>query len=113
MKILSSMILAVALLTAPMTMVTGCKSTPQQIAYKSLKSVQVASVAALHVYGAAYRRGEIDADTKAKVHDLYARYQKAWSLAATAAQFNYSSPSTPELTAAVGELVEFIQTLRK
>lgn len=114
-KILSSVLLSIMLIVAPVAVIvsSGCKSTPQQIAYKSLRSVQQASVAALNIYGAAYKRGEIDETTRAKVLALYTKYQVAFSTAVTVAQFNYDAPSTPELTAAAMELINLVNTLRK
>ncbi len=114
-NLLTSILLAFVLLGVPAISFTGCATSQstKQIAYKSLKSVQQASVAALKIYGAAYQRGEITPETREKVLTLYVKYQAAFELASTAAQFNYESPSTAELTAAVSELIQLIQTLRK
>ena len=112
-NILSSVLLSLMLIAAPVVVTTGCQSTPQQIAYKSLKSVQQASVAALNIYGAAYKRGEVSAQKRAEVQELYVKYQAAFAAAAAAAHFNYDSPSTGELSALVGKLVEAVNTLRK
>lgn len=111
--LLISVFLAIGVLTSPVAL-TGCKTaSAEQIAYKSLKSVQQASVAALEIYGAAYRRGEISISERAKVEGLYRKYQAAFSVVATAARFDYNSPSTPELTAALTELIQLIQTFKK
>jgi len=113
MKTLHTALLLLGLSLAPLTFTTGCASaTPQQLTYKSLASVQTASLAGLKLYGEAHARGEIDAATRAKVQKLYADYQAAFALAETAAQFNYQSPAPAELTAALTELLTLIQTLK-
>ena len=82
MKTLHTALLLLGLPLAPLTFTTGCASaTPQQLTYKSLASVQTASLAGLKLYGEAHARGEIDAATRAKVQKLYADYQAAFALA--------------------------------
>ncbi len=94
------------------TLPIGCTTSQQTIAFKTLKSVQDASVAGLKIYGAAYRKGDVDDATRVHVHVLYGRYQAAFELAIDAARFNYNAPAPPDLTAACNDLLALIALLK-
>ena len=107
-----SVLLVIGLCTVPVV-ITGCQQTKQQIAYKSLKSVQEASVAGLIIYGNAFKAGKITPERREQVLEAYTRYQSAFALALDAAQFNWNAPAGPELTSLVTQLLDTINTFSK
>lgn len=109
--ILTSCILAAALVSVS---TTGCATTQstQKIIYKTLKSVQDASVAGLRIYGNAYAEGKITPEKKAQVDNLYKKYQAIFQTALDAAKLNYQAPVPQELTLAIQDLLNLINILK-
>lgn len=107
-----SIILVVGLCTVPVV-ITGCQQTKQQIAYKSLKSVQEASIAGLIIYGNAFKAGKITPERREQVLEAYTKYQAGFALALEAAQFNWNAPAGPELTTLVNLLLDTINAFSK
>lgn len=113
--IIAGLLITVAplVIVTPMAVTSGCTTSQKTVAYKTLKSVQDASVTGLEVYRAAYNRGEIDTDTRARVLDAYTKYQRTFSVAITAAQMDYSAPTPPEVAAALTELLNLVAVFQK
>lgn len=116
MKI-QALIAALLFTIAPLLVVTplmsGCTTSQKAVAYKTLKSVQDASVTGLELYRAAFNRGEIDAATRARVLDAYTKYQYSFAAAITAAQMDYNSPTPPEVAAALTELLNLVAVFKR
>ena len=74
------------LVVSPLLVTSGCTTPQKVVAFKTLKSVQNASVTGLELYGAACQRREVDAATQARVKDAYTKYQAVFALAIVAAQ---------------------------
>jgi phosphoribosylformimino-5-aminoimidazole carboxamide ribonucleotide (ProFAR) isomerase len=116
MKHLLSTILSVLLIAGLCTVpvvISGCTSSQQQVAYKSLKSVQEASIAGLIIYGNAFKAGKITPEKREQVLEAYTKYQAGFALALDAAQFNWNAPAGPELTSLVNLLLDTINTFSK
>lgn len=84
----------------------GCASSPRAIAFKTLSSVAHTVDAAMVAYADRVVAGKVDAATQAKVRDLKLRYEKAFLIAATAAQANLESATPTELANIAAALVE-------
>jgi len=113
MKKLLLLLTCLTLASAPVMLTTGCKMTYQQVTYKSLKSIQTASVTGLKLYGAAYRAGKIDADKRERILVAYTKYQTAFALAIEAAKFDFSAPASADLTNLCNELLLTINIFTK
>jgi len=113
--LIAALLFAIAppLIVTPLIVTSGCTTPQKTIAYKTLKSVQDASVAGLELYGAACRRNEVDAPTRALVKDAYAKYQAAFALAINAAQMDYSAPVPAALTEAVTNLLNLVAVFKR
>lgn len=100
------------LVVSPLLVTSGCTTPQKVVAFKTLKSVQNASVTGLELYGAACRRREVDAATQARVKDAYTKYQAVFALAIVAAQMDYAAPASADLTAAVSDLLNLIAVFK-
>jgi hypothetical protein len=110
---MKQLILILALAVMPLTMTTGCKTnTPQQIGFKSLASVQAATVVALEYYRVQFKAGKVTEAQRAQIATVYAQYQAAFALAATAAKMDFQQPATTELVNLANGLIQFIQLVK-
>ena len=110
---MKTILLILALAVMPLAMTTGCKTnTPQQIGFKSLASVQSATVLALEYYRVQFKAGKVNAAQRERIATIYAQYQSAFSLAAVAAKMDFSQPATTELVNLANGLIQFINALK-
>lgn len=126
MRILSSLILSVVLLSAPLTLTTGCKSTPQQIAYKStaslVHSVDVAmSGWADYVVAERQRIASLSPGDRlgassdllrreGNVLNAYAKYQ---AYMRSASHLVHDGQFSPDIVSAAATLLEIIKASKK
>ena len=113
--LIAALLFAIAplLIVTPLIVTSGCTTSAKTTAYKTLKSVQDASVAGLEMYGAACRRNEVDAATRARVRDAYSKYQSAFAVAIDVAQMDYSAPPPAALTEAVQNLLNLVAVFKR
>lgn len=110
---MKTILLILALAVMPLTLTTGCKTnTPQQIGYKSLASVQSATVLALEFYRVQFNAGKINAAQRERIAILYGQYQSAFSLAAVMAKMDFNQPATTELVNLANGLIQFIRAVK-
>lgn len=111
MKNSKKLLLALLLLCLPLAPVvfsTGCKTTQEQVAYKSLKVTWDTVHRAMLVYGELYREGKVPPETHAKVVAIHKRYRASMAIAIDAAQLDWSAPTSAELTALATQLCSLI-----
>ncbi len=110
---MKTILLILGLAVMPLTLTTGCKTnTPQQIGYKSLASVQSATVLALEFYRVQFNAGKVNAAQRERIAILYGQYQSAFSLAAVMAKMDFTQPATTELVNLANGLIQFINALK-
>lgn len=107
---MKALFLAIALALCPVVIVTqtGCQSTPQTVAYKSLRAVADGVDASMKAYARAVVAGRVGAETQAKVRDLHGRYQVSLNKAVQLARFDFNAPAPDELAALAADLTETI-----
>ena len=102
-----------ATLLAPASLTTGCKATPEQVAYKSLKVTWDTVHRAMLAYGELYRAGKVDPQTHAAVVQVHKRYRAAMNLAVDAAQLDWTAPTNVGLSDLAAQLLTLIGTIQK
>ena len=110
---MKTILLILAFAVMPLAMTTGCKTnTPQQIGYKSLASVQSATVLALEFYRVQFNAGKVNSAQRERIAILYGQYQSAFSLAAVMAKMDFNQPATTELVNLANGLIQFIRAVK-
>ena len=109
-KLLTSVVLALSLLTLPVVS-TGCRTqlSAQQIALKSLESTWQAVHAARQVYAEAYQAGLVDAETHARALRADAQFRAAFDAALDSAGLDWSEATPANVAIAAGSLLEIIR----
>jgi hypothetical protein len=110
------LLLAFLLCAAPLSLAvvqTGCTTTQKTATFNSLHATAVIVDNAYSAFWDLVVAGKVDAATQAKVQNIRAKYQAAFVLAVSAAQFDYTAPTPANVGALAADLVTTIQTLIK
>lgn len=106
--------LALLLLAAPLAVLnTGCQTTRQELAYKSIKTTWETVHASMQAYADLRVAGKVDDVAHAKVLDLHQKYQASMDLAIVTGGLDWMDPPTADLQEVAGKLIGLISTLRK
>lgn len=97
---------------ALMAFISGCASSPQAAAYKTLESVSKAEQAAMNIYGEAYRAGNVSPELRAKIRKAHEDYQSAMTAAIELARFDYSAPPSADVLALLNAVLTAIEPLK-
>jgi hypothetical protein len=103
--------LVVFLPLTPLT--TGCKTSPQEIAYRTLASIELTVDKSMTAYSDQVVKGAVDQPTQDKVKDIYGRYQTAFSAAVTAAKLNFNSQAPADVASLADSLVSIIGSITR
>lgn len=96
-----------------MVLNTGCKTTQQEVAYKTIKTTWETVHASMQAYADLRVAGKVPDQTHNQIADLHRKYQSAMSVAITAGGLNWNDPPTADLQALAARLIGLISTLRK
>lgn len=111
-----SLLLPCLLLLAPaagtLCLSTGCKHSPQTLAYKSLASVGASVDAAMLAYFDLVKQGKLSNDAQVQVMNLHMKYQPVFHTAVLAAKMDLNSVAPAELVTLATSLIDTINTLR-
>lgn len=116
MKKLFTALFCLSLLTATISLplvVGGCGTTKQQAAYKTIYSVQAATVAAYNAYLDAVVSGKAPTNNVPGVSKKFNQFQSATIVALDAAQWNTNSPASEQLSTLSADLISLIQSFSK
>lgn len=112
-RIFSILTLAACLMALTPIIQTGCTTTQQTVTYNTLYSVQKGVIAAYSGYNDLVVAGKIDAASLPSVAKAYQKYQVAYSLALSAAQFNPQAIAPPDVIQLANELLNAISLFTK
>jgi hypothetical protein len=101
-------LLTCGLLLLAITILPGCESSPQTVAYNTLKSVSDAVDGAMRAAADAHIAGAIDAADWARIAELHSQYRLAFAKAVTAASFDYRAAAPAEVAGLAAELTTVI-----
>lgn len=127
MKRIFQILLSLALFASPVAMITGCKTSPETVAYRSVASTATSVDTAMRAYSrwaareeaaiAALRPADMgtrEADLlrlDGKVLEAYTKYQSAMTFAEIGQRLSGAVP--PDVSAAASDLVRLIQESTK
>ncbi len=109
------LILVFALASFPVVFTgsTGCTTSQQAVAYKTLNITATSVDAGMKAFADAVVAGKVLPATQAKVRDLHGRYALAMQAAIAAAHFDTSAPAPDKLKALASELLTLISEALK
>lgn len=108
--IFAGLILA-GVLSAPLVF-TGCKTTDAQvIAFKTLKTTQIAVDRAMNVYAEAVVTGKVSVPDVARIDAAHARYRAGFRFAIAATRNDLSAVTPDDVARLSGELLTLIKNL--
>lgn len=91
----------------------GCAPTAQQVAYKSIYSVQKATLNSYEAYISAVINGKLATNHVPDVSKRFNEFQAASQVAITAAQWNTNAPASEQLSRMSADLINLIATITK
>lgn len=94
-------------------MITGCAQTAKQVAYKSIYSVQKATVASYQAYLGEVINGTVSTNHVPEVSKRFNEFQAATLVAVSAAQWNTNAPPSAQLSQLSADLIALIKTASK
>lgn len=100
-------------LAAVPVLVTGCGTTAQQVAYKSIYSVQKATVNSYEAYLEGVISGQLATNHVPVVSKRFNEFQAATLAAASAAQWNTNAPASEQMARLSADLINLIQTITR
>lgn len=92
---------------------TGCGTTKQEVAYKTIYTVQQATVAAYDAYISQVIAGRVPTNGVPAVSKAFDSFQAATRVAETAAQWNTNAPASSQLTTLSADLLSLIAAVSK
>lgn len=111
--LLSSMLLAVALLATP-AVTTGCQTSGRQVTYKTLMSLVLSVNAAEDAYVAALKQGlEVPEDVDMKLVEVDNEFRRAMSVAIRAAEMDWQAVASKELVDLATEIILTIEEITR
>jgi hypothetical protein len=96
----------------PLGVLTSGCATSRTIAYQTLASVEATVDAAMQRYADLVVRGQVPADTQAKVKQAYEAYQTAFHAAVTAAQLNVNSAAPADVAKLGDDVANLVRLLK-
>lgn len=94
-------------------LITGCGTTAQQVAYKSIYSVQKATVNSYEAYLEGVIAGQLATNHVPAVSQRFNEFQAATLAAAAAAQWNTNAPASEQMARLSADLIHLIQTVSR
>lgn len=113
-RLIALSLLILAGLCAPVVILeTGCNTTQQTIAYKTLYSLEQATTAAFDAYAGQVIKGTIPTNSLPQVSAKYNQFQAGMTLAVTLARNNTNALASASLAQESSELISLIQSITK
>lgn len=118
MKLISALLLAVALAVQPVVNV-GCQTPPEQraVVFQTLKAVKITAEGAVSLSAELYRDGKITAAQARQITDFYNehfyRHGSPFHVAVLAARSNLDSFASPDIAALAGQLIALVASFQK
>jgi hypothetical protein len=100
-------------LLMPVPLTTGCKTSRQEIAYRTLASIELTVDRSMTAYSDQVVAGKVDQATQDKVKDVYGRYQAAFSAAVAAAKLNFNTQAPSDVATLADSLTSIIQSITR
>jgi hypothetical protein len=94
-----------------LTILSGCKTSQQRIAYNTLHSVQTVTVGAYDGYIAAIISKKIPGDDLPAISRKFDTFQAAFRVALDAVQYNTNALAPDNLTVISGDLINLINAV--
>lgn len=113
MKKLLSLVVVSLFVCAPLAIFVGCNAPQQRIAFNSLATVQVVTVAAYDGYLDQVIGGIVPTNDMARVKNQFNSFQSAYRLALDAVEFNTNALAPASLQTLSGDLLNLITTITK
>lgn len=109
MKLFTGFILAIALLTLPVTTTfTGCSTSAQRTTVNTLFSVGQTADSAYKSYLDLVVSGQLKTNDVPEISRRYQQFQQVFSAAITASALSSNSPPSPMVSAAAAQLTQAI-----
>jgi len=97
-----------ATLLAPVSLTTGCKATPEQVAYKSLKVTWETVHRAKMNESVLFVQGKIPLETHQKIRAAHSAYRDAMDLALRSAKYDWNAPTPEAVSSMASDLLSLI-----
>jgi len=89
------------------SLLTGCGTTPKQVAYKSLASVGAAANSAGDTVAAAYVQGKLSEAQWTSAQDKYTKFQTAYNNACREAAYSLNAPAPDIIVTLLNDWIGF------
>jgi len=107
------LLLACGSLALAVPTLTGCKGTPQQIAFKTLSSVETTTTAAYDTYVSQVIAGTVPTNSLPTISRKFNLFQASFLIALDGVQYNTNALAPDSLTVLSGDLLNLIATASK
>jgi hypothetical protein len=109
-----SILLAVALCAGTLTthvILTGCTTTQNTVAYKTIYGVEVSTTAAYDVYASLVIKGTVTTNDVPKISKAYNDFQKATQTSILLSRNNTNAPAPATLIKAANNVIDLIASI--
>lgn len=104
------LLLACGSLALAVPTLTGCKGTPQQIAFKTLSTVETTTTAAYDTYVSQVIAGTVPTNSLPTISRKFNLFQASFLIALDGVQYNTNALAPDSLTVLSGDLLNLIAT---